>query len=128
MSMATHRTPALLAWRYGAGPMGYRVVRRGRSLADGFAVFRLRARGPATEATVCDVVHPSRRVRGELLGAVLRETGADYAIAVQHPAVAPGPAVRIPGQGPVLTWKALARPDVAPIAGWDLRLGDIELF
>lgn len=128
--LATERTPALFAWRYADGPLQYRVLRRGRHLDDGFAVFRLRRRGSALEATVCDVVHPDHdpRVHHQLVRAVLAETGASYAISVQRRPLGPGASVLLPGSGPVLTWRPLARTAVAPLAQWDLRLGDIELF
>ena len=128
--LTTRRDAAFYTWRYASGPLSYRVLRRGRHLDDGFAVFRLRARGAATEATICELVHPDadRRVLGSLVRAVLAETGADYAISVPGATVGPGPSLPLPGQGPVFTWRALRRTSVPPIGAWSLRLGDIELF
>jgi hypothetical protein len=127
--IATHRTPRFLAWRYASGPLRYRVVRRTEHLEDGFAVFRLRRRGAAEEATVGDVIVPERdaRLERELLAAVAREARPDYLIRVQHPRLTKS-AVQLPGQGPRLTFRALGRADAPPLADWDLRLGDIELF
>ena len=34
----------------------------------------------------------------------------------------------LPGQGPVLTWRAVTETAAPPIGAWDLSLGDIELF
>ena len=36
--------------------------------------------------------------------------------------------VRLPGQGPLLTWRSLHRTERPPLEQWDLRLGDLELF
>ena len=143
-SLVTNRTDSFFAWRYADGPLSYRVLRRGRRLDDGFVVFRLRRRGRACEATICDVVHHERdnRVASELVRSVLRETGAHYAISVVPGAatrtagsgigaariMGPGSAVPIPGQGPVFTWRSITRTSIPPLSTWSLRLGDIELF
>lgn len=124
--LRTRRTPGYLAWRYGFGPLEYRVLLRGSGLEDGFAVFRLRRRGPATEATVCDVVVPdgSAAARREVLRAVARRGGGDYALLV---AAAPAAGyLPLPRQGPILTWRAVC--DEQPPAAWDLSMGDVELF
>jgi hypothetical protein len=58
-----------------------------------------------------------------------RESGADYVIRLGGPAFDRCGFVRLPGQGPVLTWNALA--DDSPggrIDDWALTLGDVELF
>ncbi len=144
-NLQTHRTPEFFEWRYADGPLSYRVLRRGRRLDDGFVVFRLRTRGRACEATICDVVHHEGdvRVASELVRSVLRETGAHYAISVVPGLVGakwgrsrgvlsgligPGGAVRVPGQGPVFTWRSVNRPTIPALPTWSLRLGDIELF
>jgi len=128
--LRTHRSVAFFQWRYASGPLRYRVMLRTARLEDGFAVFRLRQRGAAVEATVCDVVVPEddpRLVR-TLLRLVMRAARPDYAIQVQHTPVATSSFIRLPGQGPRLTWRALHRPEQPPLASWDLCLGDIELF
>ncbi len=43
--LSTRRTPGYLAWRYGHEPLGYRVMLRGTTVADGVAVFRRRQTG-----------------------------------------------------------------------------------
>ena len=56
--LATTRTGDYLRWRYGFEKLRYRVVLAGSSTEDGLAVFHLRRRGRAIEATVCDVLVP----------------------------------------------------------------------
>ena len=56
----------------------------------------------------------------------LHAADADYLIRLGGGVLAPGGMVRLPGQGPLLTWRAVKDP-VLPRA-WDLSLGDIELF
>jgi predicted N-acetyltransferase YhbS len=129
--LGTHRTPEYLRWRYGFGPLAYRAVTLDGDLRGGLAVFRLRRRGPALECALCDVVVPAgeRRVPHALVRRVARESGADYVIRLGGPAVDWCGFVRLPGQGPVLTWCALA--DDSPggrLEDWALTLGDVELF
>jgi hypothetical protein len=126
--MRTTRSSAYLQWRYGAGPVEYRALLAGSSLRDGAVFFRLRRRGPATEAAIADVMVPAgeARLAGQLGRRVLEASGADYAIAI-------GPArprgwLRVRRIGPLLTWRALADPDAPPIEKWELSTGDIELF
>jgi hypothetical protein len=54
-------------------------------------------------------------------------TGADYALRVGRPN-AGGGFVPLPGQGPVLTWRALTDSKMPTLREWDLTLGDVELF
>lgn len=120
----THRSLAYLRWRYGFEPLHYRVCRLQRSLTEGFAVFRLRRRGGALEAALCELVAPDRRRARRLVGEVARAATADYVIAAGRP---PG-TVPVPGQGPILTWRAVRQPSRPPLGDWALSLGDIELF
>ena len=120
----TRRTPAFLRWRYGFEPLHYRVWPLGSSIADGFAVFRLRRRGAATEAALCELVAPDRGQARRLVRAVAKAAGADYVIAAGRP---PG-MVPLPGQGPILTWREVGQATRPPLKDWDLALGDIELF
>lgn len=126
--LRTARTPAYLQWRYGAGPVGYRAMLAGSSVGDGVAFFRLRRRGPATEAAITDVVVPAGDTRlARRLGAlVLQASGADYAIAIGS--TGPLGLLRVPRIGPVLTWRALAETSAPPIRQWELSTGDVELF
>jgi GNAT superfamily N-acetyltransferase len=123
-SLRTLRTPEYLAWRYGFGPLAYRIVLRGRELSDGFAVFRIRRRGAVREATVCELLVPEddRRARSELFRRVRASVDADVVVKV-----ADGLS-RIPGQGPMLTARALGPVSIPDRSGWNLSLGDVELF
>jgi GNAT superfamily N-acetyltransferase len=127
--LRTARSPAFLRWRYGLEPLRYRVLLRGATLDDGFAVFRVRRRGAATETTLADVLVPAgdRRAARDLVGAVVRATRPDYLISVQR-RVVDGRSVRLPGQGPILTWRGIHRTSMPALDQWDLTLGDIELF
>jgi GNAT superfamily N-acetyltransferase len=127
--LRTARTPAFLRWRYAGGPITYRVLLRGASVEEGIACFRLRARGAAVEATLCDLIVPDDdpSARAELLRSVRRAARPDYLIRVQRPLAQNG-LVRLPGQGPLMTWRALRPSTMPPLDAWDLRLGDIELF
>ena len=93
-------------------------------------MFRLRSRGEAVECVLCDIVVPGgdRRTADRLAASVARLSGADYAIRVDWAAASPAGFVRLLGQGPVLTWRALRRTTMLPLRRWQLSLGDIELF
>ncbi len=126
--LRTNRTAAYLRWRYGSSLLGYRAITAPRGLAGGVALFRVRRRGPARELALCDVLVPrgNRKVAARLVQAVFRAADADYLIQIGGGVVTPGGMFRLPGQGPLLTWRAVEDP-VLPRA-WDLTLGDIELF
>lgn len=126
--ITTRRTPAYLRWRYGFEPLAYRALLAGSSAADGMLVFRLRRRGAATELVVGDLLltDTSGSAARRLLRTALRTTGADYALGLH--AVEGTGLFRLPGQGPMLTWRALAHEAMPSLAEWKLTLGDIELF
>lgn len=128
--LAAPRSPEFLAWRYGYEPLRYRVILSGSSLADGFVVFRLRRRGSAVEAVICDVVTPGadRGVSRALVRSVAESTGADYLIRLRRAPISPGPFVRIPRTGPTLTSRMLNGAAVPRANEWDLTMGDVELF
>jgi GNAT superfamily N-acetyltransferase len=125
--LRTHRSPAFLRWRYALAPLHYRALLLGDSADNGFVVFRLRRRGPAVEAIVCDwLVAPGQeRQLEQTLRSVPRRTGADHAVVLDAGAT-PG-FLPAPG-GPILTWRALAHHEPTPLADWHLRGGDVELF
>lgn len=128
-AMRTRRTVEVLRWRYaGFPPLDYRAWWDDGGPAEGLALFRLRRRGPAVEATICDVLAPGgdRRREAALARGVLRAAGADYA--VRSGASAGRGFVPLPGQGPQLTWYGIAGEAPPPIRDWRLCLGDIELF
>jgi GNAT superfamily N-acetyltransferase len=118
-----------LRWRYGLPTLRYRVLTAGPTVEDGAAVFRLRRRGRALEAVICDLLVPGDqpKLRGELCRRVLAVAGADYAIRIGRPRLS-GRFLPLPGQGPMLTWRALADTTMPALHDWDLSLGDVELF
>jgi glycosyltransferase involved in cell wall biosynthesis len=124
----TRLSPEFLRWRYATPLLGYRAVVAPGGLRDGLAIFRIRARGDAREAALSAVIArgDDRELVARLTRAVANVADADYVIRIGGGAVAPGGMVQLPGQGPVLTWRAVGSP--TPPARWDLSLGDIELF
>lgn len=128
--LTTDRTLAHLRWRYGFGPLRYRASTLGADPAEGLAVWRVRRRGQATEAALCELLVPGgdRRARLALERAVVRAAQADYVIRLGGPAVDRAGFLRLPAQGPVLTRRALGRDEGASLGSWDLALGDVELF
>lgn len=122
--LSTERSPEFLRWRYGFPALNYRVLVSPSGLEGGAIVFRLRRRGGAVEAAVCDILAPSRSAWRSLVRQVLRLTDADYAISLGSRCSG----LPLYGQGPLLTYRALARTESAPLDRWDLALGDIELF
>ena len=116
---ATDRTPEYLSWRYGLDDLHYRAI----EVRDGHAVFRVRRRGPLREVAFVDWLSPSPDLRS--VRRLVREVG-DYAVALGIP-VRYG-FVPLPRQGPIVTWRPLARPGVPALADMGFSLGDIELF
>jgi GNAT superfamily N-acetyltransferase len=128
--LTTRRTPEFLAWRYGFRSLHYRVLPAGDGVVDGFAVFRLRRRGTAVEAVIGDVLVP--RAHPERARSLARKAaataGADYLLRIDRRAFTAEPFVRIPRVGPVLTCRPLAGWHPPALAGWNVTMGDIELF
>ena len=118
-----------LRWRYGFPNLRYRVLTASSSVEDGVVVFRVRRRGRAVEAVICDVLVPfhDREVGAQLCRQVLAVTGADYAIRTRRSHSVAG-FLPLPSQGPVVTWLALTSPAAPSLPEWDLSLGDVELF
>ena len=127
----TARTAAYLSWRYTQGPIEYRALGTGDP-DQGLVVFRLRRRGPALEAVIAELlVRPGdHRTAVRLVRSVLRSTHADYALLVTHDwrHVVTVPAIPVPRIGPIVTWRALAERTAPSLDGWELSLGDLELF
>lgn len=127
--LRTRLTPDVLRWRYAGFPaLSYRALTGEGGPSAGLALFRLRRRGGAVEAMLGDVLAPGGdpRAAARLARDVLRVSGADYAVATA--ASRWRGFVPLPGQGPVLTWRAAAAGGRPPIRAWDLSLGDVELF
>lgn len=127
--LRTRRTPAFLAWRYGFPPLHYRAVVAPGGVEEGLVVFRLRRRGAALEAAVCEQITPvgDDRTAPRLVRRLLRETGADHAVQIGRAKPAAG-LLPVPGQGPTLVWRDVTETTMPPADRWALGLGDIELF
>ncbi len=126
--LRTRRTSAFLAWRYGLPDLDYRAMVLGGDLRRGVALFRVRRRGPARELVLADVVAPSAPDEVALTRAVVRAGRgvADYVVAIGDPPLRTF--LTVPGQGPMLTWRAVTSEEFPPAPAWQLGLGDIELF
>ena len=127
-AIATDRDPAFLRWRYSFGPLAYRVMPVGDSIADGAVVFRLRTRGTAVEATIAELLVPSPRSARAVVAKILRETSADFAIAGGSRELLGAGFVPAPRIGPMLTWKPIVRLGVPRRRELALTMGDVELF
>jgi GNAT superfamily N-acetyltransferase len=130
--LRTHRTPEYLAWRYGFEPLRYRALVVGDGA--GVVIFRLRRRGEALEAAVCEELLPgdgdvdgTGRLRRRALREVVRATGADHAVLI-GPARPVHGLLPVPGQGPTLVCRDVAETADADPHAWSLTLGDVELF
>ena len=130
--VATDRTVEHLRWRYRFDALAYRAIVAPGGPAAGLAVFRVRDRGAATEAVLCEVLVPDGdRITGNrLVREVARSSGADYVIGTAGTAVGrTALPVPMPRQGPVLTWRAVDPAEhMPPLDQWSLTMGDIELF
>jgi hypothetical protein len=100
----------------------------GSSLRDGVAFFRLRRRGRASEVEVADVIVPGSDagLAAQLCRRVFKASGGDYVVALGSARPREWP--RLPGTGPLVTWRGLADPERPSIEEWDLSAGDVELF
>jgi GNAT superfamily N-acetyltransferase len=126
----TRRTPELLRWRYGNATLGYRVLAAGDTLDGGFAIFRLRRRGRAVEAALCDTF-PGSSTSASLRKLTRRiggSTSADYLLRISPTIATLDPFVRVPRLGPVFTCRPLDGSTAPPLDQWSLTMGDIELF
>ncbi len=128
--IGTDRSPEHLAWRYGLAPLHYRVLTVARDAGDGLVVFRVRRRGAAREATICELLVPGddpTRTR-RLLADVRRRTGADYLVWAGRRLPATAGFAPLPNQGPILTWRTVGDAPAPVLDDLDLALGDVELF
>jgi len=126
----TRATPGYLAWRYGSPLLGYRVLMADAGVAEGVVIFRIRRRGRAREAVLCEVLVPGddSRLRRRLLRRAAHAVDADYVIGMGGAAEAAAGLVPLPAQGPILTWRGLNAPRMPHRREWHLGLGDVELF
>jgi len=127
--ITTRRTPAYLRWRYGNEALRYRVVLQSSTIDDGFAVFHLRRRGRAVEATICDVLVPAEtpQVEHALVRRVAALTRADYLLRVDARRWVPG-FVPVPRIGPIVTFRSLDGRQVPGRRDVAFTMGDLELF
>jgi GNAT superfamily N-acetyltransferase len=127
--ITTNRTPDYLRWRYGFPPLRYRAVAAPGGVEDGLAIFRLRRRGAAAEAALCELLVPGGEtgLTRDLLSEILRGSGADYVVRLGPPRAALG-FLPVPGQGPTLVWRGVRDQELPAADRWALALGDIELF
>ena len=91
----------------------------------------VRRRGRALECALCELLVPDGDVRATraLLRSAARVAGADYVIRIGGSVVDRLGYVRLPRQGPMLTWRPLAgQLAAAALDDWSLALGDVELF
>jgi GNAT superfamily N-acetyltransferase len=131
-TLATNRTIDFLRWRYGLEELHYRAITLGRDPAEGIAIFRVRRRGAAHEATVTELLVPAGtgagRAKRKLLRRVVRRSNAHYAIVGHDPALLATPAAPLPNQGPILTWREVTDGHKPSLDAWTLTMGDMELF
>ena len=126
-SLRTRHTAKTLEWRYGSELLSYRIVTGAAGIEDGIAVVRVRQRGDAREAALCEVIAPNddARARKALVKAVTNQVDADYVLRLgtNRDGLLP-----LPKQGPILTWRGVTETEMPALDDWMLTLGDIELF
>lgn len=139
--LRTPRSAAYLSWRYGAHPQAdYRAVVDGPATAPtGLAVLRANRRLGADELVLVELWAQDARPNylAGLLRRVLAIDGFDHVMAhfkagsVEHAALRRALFFKVPQRKMRLFARALGRPlpaDVFSFDGWDLSLGDLELF
>lgn len=129
--LRTRRSREYLAWRYGFDALAYRVVTLGTDPTEGLAVVRVRRRGTATEAAVCEILAPGndRTAERALTRKIARLFDVNYAVRIDATSPLRHGYVRLPRQGPTLTYRPLNDETALGAPGaWQLQLGDIELM
>ena len=128
--LSTRRSTSWLRWRYGFERLAYRAMLLREKPEDGLAFFRLRRRGRAVEAVVCDVLVPgdAADAHRSLSRRIAAATGPDYLIRLGGGSPLHDRFVRVPGVGPMLACRRVTGPFPRSMAGWSLTMGDIELF
>ena len=120
----TERSLEYLAWRYGLRSLGYQALTLSTDPTDGVAIYRVRQRGTAREASICELLVPRGQdsARRHLVRKVLADSRADFALVAGRQ---PGARmIRVPRIGPRLTVRDLASEAFVP----SMQLGDLELF
>ena len=128
--IVTASSPAYLQWRYGLPSLQYRVMSCGSSPEDGIIVFRLRERGRAVEAAICEVLVPERAAATTrpAMRRIARETKASYLLRLASPDGRTRGFLPAPGVGPVLACRPLDGERAPDLVEWRLALGDVELL
>lgn len=126
----TRLNPDFLAWRYGEPLLGYRAIMEPDGIESGLAIFRVRRRGRAREAVLCEVLvpHDEPRVTRRLVRRLTASVDADYILGIRTTAWGKDGLWTMPGQGPVLTARTLTDAAIPDRDAWALTLGDVELF
>lgn len=126
-ALRTRHTATSMAWRFGSSLLSYRIVTGASGIEDGIAVVRVRQRGDAREAALCEVIAPNdnAKARKALVKAVTKQVDADYVLRLgaHRDGLLP-----LPKQGPILTWRGVTDAEMPALNQWLLTLGDIELF
>lgn len=138
--LSTPRTTTYLRWRYLEIPgFDYEAAWSLNDDAAAVVVYRHRRRGSLLELRFCEVLvgpgSKSRRCAARLIRSVVRESDADYAVAMvpagtlARRAIASSGFLPAPRLGPILTVRPLSdttrRLDAS---AWSLSIGDLELF
>ena len=128
--MGTVRSAGYLAWRYETEMLGYRALVGEGGPTSGVVVFRVRRRGSAREIVLNELLVPGadpRRARA-MHKLLATSVDADYIIRAGGPRLSTDGYLRLPRQGPVLTWRSVCDTHMPVLADWDVSMGDIELF
>lgn len=121
--LATSHTGEYFRWRFGFGPLHYRVIRTD----DAAAVIRVRRRGPAVEIVVAELLAPSRIAAEAVLRKVRGQVDADHIVVAAGGVASLPPMLPLPGAGPGVVVRSLA--SHAPARSELLfSLGDVEVF
>lgn len=138
--LATPTSIAYLKWRYVDIPdFAYKAVWFLDDEGSAAVIYRNRPRGSLRELRLCEILvgsgRASLRRATALIRSVLRETNADYAVAM---AASKTPARRtlthsgflpVPRLGPILTIRPLSKGNMQlHRSAWRLSIGDLELF
>lgn len=124
--LRTDRSAEYLRWRTSFEPLRYRVMLWDETdPSAGGVIFRVRRRGSGLEAVIVELLVSNAWAGLAVLRRMLTETGADYAIGLRTGHAAG--LIPLPGQGPLLVGRPLARA-VPPADAWKLTMADVELF
>jgi GNAT superfamily N-acetyltransferase len=126
-AMVTRRSAEYLRWRYAFEPLCYRAVVIRGDAARGLAIFRVRKRGTAREAALCELLVPEADAGTgrRLVREATRTVGADYLLSTARPRDG---CVPLPRLGPILTCRPLRDSAQLGRRDWNLTLGDVELL